>query len=363
MPQILITSGGGPVGLNTARALVATGASVVLNARRGHDTIEKALGEHRQQVAIESVDLSRSGEVFDLFSRYNFDAVIHTAAAHQHAQRRVVNRANYDMLFNCLEAAQATGVTRFVHVSSIVVYAGLQPPFNEDQRFPVETLIDDHPNAMGAIDTPDGGRVLAVPEFEVCVKRSLECIALDYAAPWRMGGSATVPTNQNLNEHQLEVAVLRLTSQFGPGYKEMGSPISRAVHTAAGRGNLMAGAGYFGVPLPQLWSMIAASPLTYVRDTANALARVVGADTLAHRIYNLSSGYTTSAREQLLALYQIRPDAARQVGMDPETLRAEPYPSGGFNADLLTRDTGWRPQFTFEEALEDYLSWLSENPY
>ncbi|MDT5258859.1 MAG: hypothetical protein QOD10_3939, partial [Mycobacterium sp.] len=34
-----------------------------------------------------------------------------------------------------------------------------------------------------------------------------------------------------------------------------------------------------------------------------------------------------------------------------------------FNADLLTRDTGWRPQYTFEEALEDYLKWLNEHPY
>jgi nucleoside-diphosphate-sugar epimerase len=30
---------------------------------------------------------------------------------------------------------------------------------------------------------------------------------------------------------------------------------------------------------------------------------------------------------------------------------------------LLSRDTGWRPQYTFEEALEDYLTWLSEHPY
>ena len=69
------------------------------------------------------------------------------------------------------------------------------------------------------------------------------------------------------------------------------------------------------------------------------------------------SGYTTSAREQLLTLYRIRPDAARQVNLDPETLREQPYPSNGYNADLLTRDTGWRPQYTFEEALEDYLKY------
>jgi nucleoside-diphosphate-sugar epimerase len=50
--------------------------------------------------------------------------------------------------------------------------------------------------------------------------------------------------------------------------------------------------------------MIAVSPLTYVRDTANALMSMIHADALPHRIYNLSSGYTTSAREQLLTLYR-----------------------------------------------------------
>jgi nucleoside-diphosphate-sugar epimerase len=267
------------------------------------------------------------------------------------------------MIFNCLEAAEATGVKRLVLVSSIAVYGGVAPPFAEDTRFPVQATIDDHPDAMGAYTAPDGRRALALPAFEVSVKRSLERIALDYAAPWEMGGSATVHANQKLNQHLLDVAVLRIPTQFGPGYKEMGSPISRAVHTVAGKGNLMAGAGYMGVPLPQLWSVISVSPLTYVRDTANALMSMIHADALPHSIYNLSSGYTTSAREQLLTLYRVRPEAARQLDLDPETLRAEPYPSNGYNADLLTRDTGWRPQYTFEEALEDYLKWLSEHRY
>jgi UDP-glucose 4-epimerase len=156
---------------------------------------------------------------------------------------------------------------------------------------------------------------------------------------------------------------LRIPTQFGPGYKEMGSPIGLAVHTAAGRGNLVAGSGYGGVPVPELWNVIASSPLAYVRDTAAALKTLVEADTLPHRIYNVSSGYTTSPREQLLTLYRVRPDAAQQVGLDPEVLRAEPYPPSGFTADLLTRDTGWSSQYTFEEAFEDYLKWLSENPY
>src|SRR6202158_136059 len=114
MPEILITGGGGLVGLNTARALAAEGTSVVITARHGHDRIENALGDRRDLVTVEPVELARSGEVLDLFSRYNFHAVIHAAQAHQHAQTRTSNRANYDLIFNCLEAAEASAVKRFL---------------------------------------------------------------------------------------------------------------------------------------------------------------------------------------------------------------------------------------------------------
>ena len=32
-------------------------------------------------------------------------------------------------------------------------------------------------------------------------------------------------------------------------------------------------------------------------------------------------------------------------------------------AQTAMLDTGWRPQYTFDEALQDYLKWLSEHPY
>src|SRR3981081_4113472 len=154
MSQILITGGGGLVGLNTARALAAEGTSVVITARHGHDRIEKALGDLRELVTIEPVELARTGEVLDLFSRYNFHAVIHAAQAHQHAQTRTSNRANYDMIFNCLEAAEATGVKRLVLVSSIAVYGGVAPPFAEDTRFHVQAQYDDTSESMGDLSTP-----------------------------------------------------------------------------------------------------------------------------------------------------------------------------------------------------------------
>src|SRR3978361_1517821 len=103
MSRVLITGGGGLVGLNPAHAFDAEGTSVVIPARHGHDQIEKALGDLRDLVTIEPVEFARSGEVFDLFSRYDFQSVIHAAQAHHHTPTRTSNRGNYDMIFNCLE--------------------------------------------------------------------------------------------------------------------------------------------------------------------------------------------------------------------------------------------------------------------
>lgn len=98
-------------------------------------------------------------------------------------------------------------------------------------------------------------------------------------------------------------------------------------------------------------------------DTASALFALMQCEKPAHSAYNLSSGFSTSPREQLLALYRLRPDAADILGLDPADLRAEPFASASFNADLLSRDTGWKSGFSFEEAIADYLEWLSVHTY
>ena len=84
-------------------------------------------------------------------------------------------------------------------------------------------------------------------------------------------------------------------------------------------------------------------------------------DTLPHRIYTLSSGFTTSAREQLQTLYRIRPEAEDVLKINPADLEDKPNMTSSYNANLLTKDTGWTPGYSFEEALEDYFEWLQHH--
>ena len=91
------------------------------------------------------------------------------------------------MLFNFLEGAQLTGVKRFVLLSSIAAFSGMAPPFNEDTRFPVQVMVDDHPEALLVTTEPDGTRQINLPPYETTVKRALEFITLDYAYPMQFG--------------------------------------------------------------------------------------------------------------------------------------------------------------------------------
>ena len=111
MSHILITGGGGLVGLNTARAFAAEGSSVVITARHGHDRIEKELADLRDLVTIEPVELARGGEVLDLFSRYNFHAVIHTAPNVRKVEASPEHPAGYEPL--CIGTTTSMRMERF----------------------------------------------------------------------------------------------------------------------------------------------------------------------------------------------------------------------------------------------------------
>ena len=99
--RILITGGAGLAGMNAARAFAAAGIPVVMTVRKSSDRLEKALEEFRDQIVIEVINQSRSSEVFDLFCRYKFSGVIHTAQAHMHAQtpRREPCKLRYALQF------------------------------------------------------------------------------------------------------------------------------------------------------------------------------------------------------------------------------------------------------------------------
>ena len=354
MQQILITGGTGFVGLNAARAFAAKGVSVVLTSRKRHDASGEALAAENELIGVEYVNLQSSAEVFDLFARHRFEGLVMLAHAHQYARSRAASNAIYPMTLNCLEGARATGVKRLVLGSSKAIYGGLNPPLTEDRNFPTRvsyagTLIEE-------LGLP------RFPEFETTVKRAVELMAFDYSIPLPASTSGLSGSTQ---DKAMEVVALRFPIQWGSGYTAMGNPFSLVAHAAAGRINSLQGRiGYLGLPVRDFWNMISGSPSSYVKDSASAIITTMLADSLPNSVYNVSSGFNDIAREQLEAVYRIVPDSRDRVGIDPEELDGDGMPDSGFNASRLKADFDWEPAHArFDDAFEEYYSWLRDHPY
>lgn len=336
----LISGGGSQLGLNTAKALVAKGEKVVLTTRRRNDPLATSVAEDSGGLAIvEVLDLTNVFEIANLMSRYDFKRVVHTASAHMYAGTRAANFPSYQMLFNMLEASTSFGVERFVLCNSIVVYRGVDGPFREDQPLP--------PDFMALrTDTPFD----FIPPFEVTLKRCMEAITLDYGVPMAMWDQA--PTMGSSKAAQMETVVLRFPAQVGPLYNSMYNPVSCLVHAYARR-------------MPELARkrpLRGFADISYSLDNADATSSVAMANTLGHRLYNVSSDIHVTGREILEALYRVVPDAKGLLELE---VSDQPHQPGNEYLDIgrFREDLGWAPRFDIDSMLADYVGWVQHNPY
>lgn len=94
---------------------------------------------------------------------------------------------------------------------------------------------------------------------------------------------------------------------------------------------------------------------TDVRDVAHAYRLLATAVDPAHRVYNICSGSSLSGHDILTALTAATGRGTVRTETDPSRLRPnDPVDIVGDNSRLRT-DTGWKPAFTIEETVTDFL--------
>ena len=336
----LIVGGSGFLGLNLAESIVNHGGEVVITSRqRSNPMIQAVVDAAKGKIIMEMIDLNNAHEVYNLFSRYKFDAVAYTATKHLLLTQRSAVFTSYNMLFNALEAATAFGVPRFILTSSFVVYRGHPGPWREDLPFPTDATVN-----LGVL-------LKSVQAFEVSFKRALEMIALDYGVPIPLWDPNEAPRN---DRPQLETAVVRIPGQIGPRYYTMFHTPARLAHALAkgdSDGSLMTNRQFQPI-----------NEFAYVRDTADGIRTVLQAPTLPHRIYNVGSGVHVTGREIVEAAHRVAPEAAAQLKLDPAK---QPVGQTAEFMDLtrMKQDFGWTPKFgTIDLLLGDYVKWLKSNP-
>ena len=314
--MILITGGLGFIGLHTARRFLDVGEQVVLTqfrVRREPDFIKAEIGK---RVFIETLDVTAAHDVIDIVRKHKVTGIVHLAVPGLGVLSAAEDcRMNVMGLLHILEAARLSGVRRVSLASSIAVYKCLaEGPFREDALVPV--------HSGNATET---------------FKKALEILGMHYAA--RTG---------------LEVVALRIGTPFGPLYHSLAAPTSRIVHAAAK-----------GVPADFSGARGGAphqeddTGAFYVKDCAAAIQLVQMADKLSQRIFNIGAEAPMQYREFVEVVQKVVPGA--EINLPPGH-GPRHRPNAYLDIGRLKQEVGYRPVYTIERAVEEYIDWLRKHP-
>jgi GDP-4-dehydro-6-deoxy-D-mannose reductase len=108
-------------------------------------------------------------------------------------------------------------------------------------------------------------------------------------------------------------------------------------------------------PVIKTGNLEAQRDFTDVRDMARAYVALLGRDATT-MVYNVASGTTRVMRSVLDALIA-RAHVKVRVETDPQLMRPSDTPIVIGDATRLRRDTGWRPEVSFERTLDDLLNY------
>jgi UDP-glucose 4-epimerase len=224
-------------------------------------------------------------------------------------------RAETVSLLNALRAATVWGVRRFSVASSIGVYAGVdEVPWREDAPLPVVAphQIPAFKKTVELFATLTGDRA------------GFDAVSLRIGTIW---GPLGLPDSPFFALPRLLSAAVRgedpdLTPPRPPAYAED------------------------------------AGDLCYVKDCGRAIALLMRADRLNHRIYNVSTGRLVRYSEVVAAINAVVPGATITL---PEGRNPDRPPDNHLDTTRLRADTGFRPKYDVERAVPDYVDWLRKH--
>ena len=311
--MILVTGGLGSIGSHTARALLDLGESVVLTAHRSTRLPEYLADEPGGRVVVEPLDTTDEAGFLDIGKRHETTGIVHLAAARFDLPDPVEYlRAETVALLNALEAAREWGVRRFSVASSISVYLGVDEiPLREEVPIPV----------VAAHQIPVFKKTAELFAALTGDSAGFEAVSLRIGTVW---GPLGVPDNPFTPLPRLLSAAVRgedpdLTPPRPPAFTED------------------------------------ATDLCYVKDCGRAIALLMLADRLNHRVYNVSSGRPVRYGEVVDAINAAVPDADITL---PEGRNPDRPPDNHLDIARLQADTGFRPVYDVERAVPDYVDWL-----
>jgi dTDP-glucose 4,6-dehydratase len=238
--------------------------------------------------------------------------VIVNFAAESHVDRSILSPApvfqtNLRGTFTLLEAARTFKTKRFLHVSTDEVYGSIEPPYEANEDFPLRPSSPYSASKAGS-----------------------DLLALSYFITYRM-----------------PVMVTRASNNYGPyQFPEKLIPlmISNALESK---------------PLPIYGDGMQIRDWLFVDDHCRALRAIIerGRD---GQIYNIGGNRALPNVEVVRRLLA----AVKQPESLMKTVTDRPGHDRRYalSSAKVMRETGWRPEVTFEDGLKRTIEWYQSNP-
>jgi GDP-4-dehydro-6-deoxy-D-mannose reductase len=306
--RVVITGASGFTGRWLARACAQAGDDVLGISRTAADA-----GAEGYELA--ELDLRDSDGVRELFRSYIPQVVYHLAAlssvGHSWEDPAGTMRENVASAVNVLEALRLeVPHARTVWVSTCEVYGS--------------------PSALPILeDAP-----LAPANPYAVSKLAGEQLAAVY-----------------VDAHRLDLVRARPFSHTGPGQRPSFVVSSLALQAVEGRR-----AGEDPIELAT-GNAETRRDFTDVRDVVRAYRLLAQADGLSGQVFNVASGHSVSAAEQVQLLSSLLAPIRVEHFVDPARVRAHEVMDLRGDATRLHEATGWEPQIPFRRTVADTLEW------
>jgi nucleoside-diphosphate-sugar epimerase len=314
---ILVTGGLGLIGHNVVAQLERLEHNVIITDIQTNyglvpqEEIDYLIAERRRKISTDrifKIDIADRNGIDWLIAKHQPDTVIHLASF---PRQKVVNadpqtgsRTMSEGLLNLLEASKKHHISKFLYISSSMVYGDFEDNVTED-----------------AVCCPQG-------QYGI-MKLAGEWLVRDYT---RSSGMSHV--------------IIRPSAVYGP-LDVNDRVIAKFMSTAMRGGTLKVNGAEESLDF------------TYVDDTAAGIVAAALSENTNNKTYNITKSHSRSLLDAANLVVKIAGQGTIEI-QD----RDSDFPSrGALNIDRARKDFGYFPQVDVEEGFQAYYEWLNNSEY
>ena len=305
--MILITGGLGFIGVGLTRYLLEQGKEVLITRRRTSRipaSLKKDLDKKLQVADCDILDLPN---LVGVLKKYHVASIVHAAnvTANETSLYQAF-KANVEGTVNVLEAARLMDIKRITFLSSVTVYYGIkgEARYHEAMAIPLDSR---HP--IGS------------------EKAAAEATAHHYAS-----------------HYNLDVMIVRPSMVYGPYSASVFAPLQLMVDGVVREKRAV---------LPRAHPEFR-TDFIHIDDCSWALGTVHLAKEPKCRVYNIASGERHSLNEVADMIKKIVPGCHIELRGAPS-----PWSPAGIDVSRLANEFGYKPKYTLEAGIRQYIDWIN----